>query len=387
MGANRVCGPEEAHALATRLNGTARERPIAVVSIPAASVKPWIDVAELEVELGPLVEIWTISTGPDTWALTRSLPPGTQVYGGAGRVYPVGHEWTHDLSYSPLRFAFDQKSGRAATRQLISDGLGMAADAGLLRQRTGPSFEYTSGIVRGLPTPDRALIEMPNRKLAAVAQELTLPDVPLDRILSKGMNVFGLFDQVQRRFDIRRMIRPPDQVQYDVGSVVLAMVVSVEDDTARFQLFPGLEVVVDREAITSNERDDLRSFFTIGEVTTTRVLANGPSWALGLIDIDDDEVPGPAPSVVEGGPSWIDPPAPPAPWLPLVEPSEAEALLVTPDLDTLPLEPPEEIAPRPKPVIGPSPIWLDPRRRLERPSRRRRRASSGRGARPGSTST
>ena len=368
MGISRIRGPADAEALAARLNGNERARPIALVSTPASSEVPWIDVEGLAAEFGPLVDVYLITTGPDTWSLTNALPTGTQVYGGAGRVYPVGHEWTRNLSRSPLRFAFDTDTGRRATRKLVSDGLGMAAVAGLLKARPAQPPTRAIGIVKGLPTPDRAIVEMPNRLMATIAQELTLPDIPLDRVLAKGMQVPGLLDTAQKRFDICEAIRPVDAVSYEVGRPVPAVVTDVHADSARFELFPELQVLVSREAITSNENDDLRSLFTVGEVTMVRVSAGGPDWALSLIDIDDDEVPERAPSIIEGGPPWVTPPPPPEPWVPLavpeVELSEPEALpLQEPDIPEVVPEPEGDVAPTSRdPGSGPSPLLLGPKR-------------------------
>ena len=220
---------------------------------------PWIDVEDLATEFGPLVDVYLIETGPDTWSLTNSLPEGTQVYGGAGRVYPVGHDWTSDLSRSPLRFAFDNNTGARATRELVSDGLGMAAAAGLLRARPAQPPTEAIGIIKGLPTPDRAIVEMPNRLMATIAQELTLPDIPLDRVLSKGMQAPAASTPRRNGSTSARRSVPVDAVSYDAGLPVLAVVNEVHADFARFELFPELQVAVGRDAVTSNANDDLRS--------------------------------------------------------------------------------------------------------------------------------
>ena len=370
MGINVVRGPAEARALAKRLNCNERVRPLAVVSTPATSPKPWIDVDDLERDFGALVDIHVIRTGPDTWALTGALPPDAQVYGGAGRIYPVGHEWTRDVSCSPLRFAFDLETGRRATRDLVADGLGMAAAAGLLEDRAAAGLGAAHGTVKGLPTPDRAVVELSDRSLVAIAQELTLPEVPLDRILTKDMAVVGVLDHGRKRLDIRRMIRPPTAITYPPGRIALAVVREATPDAARFQLFPGLDVTVHRSAVSSNELDDLRTLFTIGDVTTVRVLSAGPDWSLSLIDIDDDEVPCEAVSIVEGGPPWLVPPPPPEPCALQVEarrePEPEPSTPAEPTVVDLAAEPmlgsgPVEARMR----RGPSPFLLDPKRRAE----------------------
>lgn len=101
-----------------------------MVTIPAGQTQPWIDVDELAREAGRLAEVYLMPTGTSTWEFSHVMADGTQVYGGAGRVYPVGHEWTRNLTKSPLRFAFNAEDGKRATEELISDTLRMAAAAG-----------------------------------------------------------------------------------------------------------------------------------------------------------------------------------------------------------------------------------------------------------------
>ena len=101
----------------------------------------------------------------------------------------------------------------------------------------------------------------------------------------------------------------------------------------------------------------------------------GPDWALSLIDIDDDEVPEPAPSIIEGGPPWVTSPPPPEPWAPLAVP---EVVLSEPEHSAAPRarpsptypEPEEDVAPvaRRTSDPGPSPMLLDPKRRARCPA-------------------
>src|SRR4051812_36943734 len=120
---------EEAVRLAELLNGHLRTRPVVVVSTPSGRSEPWIDAVEIEAELSDLAEIYLIHTGPHSWTFSARMPTGTQVFGGAGRVYPVGHGWVGSLDEAPLRFAYDPQEGIRATQLLIDDALGMAAAA------------------------------------------------------------------------------------------------------------------------------------------------------------------------------------------------------------------------------------------------------------------
>ncbi len=59
--------------------------------------------------LGELADVHVIPTGDVSWAFSHAMPPMTQVYGGASRVYPVDLEWATQPSRSPLRFAYGVK--------------------------------------------------------------------------------------------------------------------------------------------------------------------------------------------------------------------------------------------------------------------------------------
>lgn len=174
---HRVEGTGAAVALADLLNGTARRRPVVVVTIPAGREEPWIDVEDIAREAGDLAEVYLMPTGGFSWDFSRRMAEGTQVYGGAGRVYPLGHEWSSDLSKSPLRFAFNASDGERATNLLISDMLRMAA--GLVQPRTSRPLRQVTGTVKGL-VAGRALVDVGNTFLAAVAEELTVPGVAID---------------------------------------------------------------------------------------------------------------------------------------------------------------------------------------------------------------
>lgn len=116
-------------ALAALLNGNTRRKPVVLITSPAGRTEPWIDVEDISQEAGALAEVYLMPTGSFTWEFSNRMADGTQVYGGAGRVYPVGHEWASDLTKSPLRFAFNEDDGRRATQQLISDMFRMASAA------------------------------------------------------------------------------------------------------------------------------------------------------------------------------------------------------------------------------------------------------------------
>ncbi|WP_415630144.1 hypothetical protein, partial [Nocardioides dubius] len=300
-----------ASALADLLNGSTRRRPVVVVTIPAGRTAPWIDVEQIAREAGTLADVYCMHTGPFTWEFSNRMAEGTQVYGGAGRVYPVGHTWASDLAKSPLRFAFNHDDGQRATQHLISDLFRMAAAGGLLESIPPARLREATGIVK-MTVAGRALVDIGGRFPASIAEELTVEDVPIHRIVAPSQPVTGMYDPDTNRLDLRRSLRSETVAlaHYSVGDVVLARVAKVRSGRAELMLYPETSapatlVTILRADVTSNPADDLKSLMTPGEVIPARVAAAGPSWALILIDVDDDEPVVPAPPLLDGGPPWL----------------------------------------------------------------------------------
>jgi hypothetical protein len=325
MGVTRIDTPAAAAALAERLNALHRSRPLVLTSTSAATNEPWIDVEEIDSELGELADVYLVETGAPSWALAERIPPRTEAYGGAGRVYPIDNSWVRDLRRSPLHFAFDADSGRRATRALIADALRFANAAGLLARPASPQTREASGTVVGIPTPDRAMVKLDDRTWATITQELTVPDVPVADVLCEGMQVRGTFDPASRRLDISASVRPARDAlaPYQAGATVLARVEKVRARSARLALYPGVEAWVRGDDVTSNELDDFRTLMTEGEVVVAHLVARSPGWRLLLADVDDDEEPLEAPTVIEGGLPWLRAPTIEEP-ITLPEPSTEE---------------------------------------------------------------
>lgn len=371
---------QSAAALADRLNGAARTKPVVVVTLPAGGTSSWIDVGHLDEELGDLAEVYLMPTGEHSRTFSHQMPDGTQVYGGAGRVYSVGHDWVADVRRSPLRFAFNADEGRRATGLLVADALRMAADAGLFARgdsRHRRQVEVTIGPIFGPRAPLKV-----DGVLASIAQELTHPDVPLDRIVATGMTLPAWFDSETHWLDIRDAFLPADRAlaSYSAGAVVLSQVEEVLADRATLQLHPDVAVTVDRDQVTGNELDDLRTLLTPGEVVLARVVDGGPDWRLTMIDIDDDELPLPAAALIDGGPPWLVPPPEHefVDWVEIPEldvplpatPAEPELISTTVVVDEpvggavggVAVDVNAPPPPRPGPVVRPTPHLLDKRR-------------------------
>jgi hypothetical protein len=294
--------------LAGLLNGTDRVRPTVVVTIAAGQHTPYIDVSEVARELDGLADVYLIATGPHTWTFSQHMREGTQVYGGAGRAYPVGHDWVQDLSKSPLRFAWGKDEGPRTTQRLIDDGLDMAAAAGVLGSRAQSSrrVRRQGRVLRA--ENERAWVDLGGGGLdmGVVPPQLAAPDLPIERILQAGMAVSGVLDRESRWFDIRESRLCPEQAlaDYQIGDVVLAEIADVHGEFATARLLPSLTVKLGRADVTPDDTD-LRTLLTPGEVVTARVLGTWPWW-LTLLEVDEEPLC--AASVYEGGPPWLLPP-------------------------------------------------------------------------------
>jgi hypothetical protein len=288
-----------------------RPWPVVVATIPVGRVEPFTDPGEIKTAVADLAEVVVMPTNNISRTFASEMPDLTQVYGGVGRVYPVDLGWITEPTRSKLRFAYSEKHRRRATDLLIGDALAAALDAGLVEPPTGPDVRECSGRVQRI-IDSRAMVRLDDGSLATVWEELTIPGVPLRCLLVVGQRVTGCYDPGSRRLDIRGPLRftgPAGALAavltaYDIGDVVLADVASVGDRALGLRLLPDLITEVTRDAITSNPSDRLTDLFRVGEVVTCRVASLDP-LRLRLDDIDDEEKPRRALSLLPNGPPWL----------------------------------------------------------------------------------
>jgi hypothetical protein len=334
-----VASEDQARELAAALQRAGRDRPVVVISTPAGHDAPFVDPQRVLDDVAGLAEVVVIPTGDVSWAFSSGMPPDTQVYGGASRVYGTDLEWVHHPRRSPLHFAYSDDEDARVRERLVSDVMRFAVRAGIVGSaRSAPDEAATDGKVLGV-LGTRALISTDDGGQATVAEELVFPDVTLARVLAPGMRVTGVLDPVRRLLDIRGMLPDADALRrlvnatYRVGQVVLGRVEAVEHDAVRIALAPGVVVRVRRGEITGNDLDLLSDLFTRGEVVAARrIPAPLDGLALRLDDVDESEdEPVPAIALLDGGPPWLEllppltEPGPPPlrSGLPSAEPAEA----------------------------------------------------------------
>lgn len=301
----RVADVSGVVALGHHLLDADRLRPVVVVTVPSGRGEPYIDAEAVARAVGDLAEVVVVPTEHVGWRLSAVLPRLTAVYGGAGRVYPVGTEWHHAPGRAPLRFAYSEEEGEAAAEALISDALRLAEDAGLVRQAAG---EPAGGEVLRVLPPSRAVVRLDEGGTATVWSELTVPGVPVDRLLRTGQRVTGVL--TGDRLDVTAMLADREAFSPEPGDVVLARVVAVRPDVVHLALLPDEVVAVPRDRATSAP-DALADLFSVGEVVVARVAWLGPGDrpALRLDDVGPEVAPGAVPAILPGGPPWLAVPA------------------------------------------------------------------------------
>lgn len=306
--ARLVRSESEARGLAASLNGPDRARPVVVVSTAAGQATPYVDVDELAEALADLAEIYIVPTGDVSWAFSVAMPPQTQVYGGASRVYPMDLSWATHPTASPLRFAFGIHDRKRVTELLIADAMGMALAAGLFKARSAGRLLAAGGVVLGT-AGGRALVDT-DRGMASVWPELTVPGVAAERLFVKGMTVSGNLESESRRLDVRDcLLSTASLVQaYAVGETVLGRVARVDKGGCHLELLPGLSVFADRSVVVADQNVPLTELLTLGEVVKATVVTlgatTGKGWVLDLIDVDPEAEPY-APALFAGGPAWL----------------------------------------------------------------------------------
>jgi outer membrane biosynthesis protein TonB len=348
----RVTNTSEAEALAALLNSDARTKPTVVVTVASGHTDPYADVERIAAEIGDLADLYLVTTGGHTWAFSNKMTPGTQVYGGAGRVYPIGLGWTVDLKQAPLRFAWSKSEGKKLTGQLIDDALDMAAAAGLFDSaRTASTRERRAGTVRSIMS-ERALVDLGGGDMASIPPQLAQAGVPIERVLAPGMHVDGVLEKKSRWLDIRESRPTADEAlkAYAAGDVVPAEVRSVLAGSAGLRLHPDVTVEVFRTDVTGDPDDDLQALLTPGEVVLARVVATGPKWRLSLREVGAHDTAREALALYAGGPAWLDPDAPPPAVVEHVETEPSPPEVVTPSAQPVPEAPPKPAAQTPAKV-------------------------------------
>lgn len=302
-----VSTEQDARELARHLQSPRRARPVLVVSIAGGHQEPFVDLADIDDALTGLCEVFVVPTGEVSWAFSKAMPPGTQVYGGASRVYPVDLSWVHTLSRSPLRFAYGSGDREKVTQTLIADAMSAAHRAGIASVLSSPQVRPNreAGKVLGCRV-GRAMVQLESGGFAIVYPELVVDGVEADRMFVKGQRLEGLYDPTSRRLDVAAMLLPAVQALGAVtaGEGLLARVETVTRDGCQVCVFPGVTLPLSPEE--GQDETDQRQLFSVGEVLPVFVEQIGsglPDRVTALpLELAEEAY---CPSLLPGGPPWL----------------------------------------------------------------------------------
>jgi hypothetical protein len=306
-----IDSPDRAVALADHLLDPARSRPVVVVTAAAGQSRPYVDVDEIIGAVSGLADVYVLPTGSITLAMSDRLPERTQVYGGAGRVYPVDPTWQRNPYAAPLRFAWGAAQGPVATEALITDALGAVHAAGLDAARIGATVVQVQGAVKALFDPSRAWVRTDEGRDATIWQDLLLSGLALERVFRVGMRISGALDVEEGRIDASASLRKPGEAlaDYAVGTLVLGRVIELDDISALVELYPGVRTGMSAGEVTGNPLDRLTTLMSVAEVLPVRVTArgghDGRGWRLSALDVEDSEEILASPSLLADGPPWL----------------------------------------------------------------------------------
>ncbi|AIY03410.1 hypothetical protein ART_3811 [Arthrobacter sp. PAMC 25486] len=307
--------PAEVHQLggaelARYLCNPQRAQTVVVVShLPGNPLR--LDAEALAASLDGEAQLYELANGIETRTLEIGLPGQLHVFGNGARVYPHGTDWQARTSRPLLlqRAAQLPKLYEKIEREVF-------ASQQLPPQQepvTAPLPLLTEATVVGFPSPDRALVELrPDGTRAMIRSEELLPNIPLEWLVSKDQVLAGSFHPDTGTFDISALILPrlsPIKA-YRHGDVALARVTSVRPGHALVHLWPGSNFRIGVEGISSNDLDSAQDLLTEDEVVRVRVRYDNGTVCLSMLDVDDDEPAVPAPSLLRGGPPWLDPDRP-----------------------------------------------------------------------------
>ncbi|WP_143556811.1 hypothetical protein [Serinibacter salmoneus] len=290
--------------LAQRLRARSFPWPVVLITVASGQEEPFIPAQDVADQVEGLAQVYVMPTGPQSWAFSNEMPPFTQVYGGASRVYAPDGRWLQDPYASPLRMAFSHPDGVRKSDLLVSDVFAVAPVA----DRSSHPVRTVSGMVEGV-VATRGLVSLSDGGMASVWAELTVTGVPIERLLRPQQAVSGVLDETTNRLDISAMRGEvvPERVVADSRPApgehrhVLVRVESVTAQEVTVALVPGVPVAV--PAVLAGP--DAAEAFAAGDVVAATWWPEGEGHELRLDLWEEDDPIAPAPALLPDGPPWL----------------------------------------------------------------------------------
>ncbi|KAB7790420.1 hypothetical protein [Bifidobacterium leontopitheci] len=306
-----VASDDEAERLAAYLTSPDRTRPAVVVSRRFG--KALFNAELIARKLTDVAKVFELTTPQSSWGLSGAMPPGTKVYNGSARLYPIGIDWVDDPSELRYYIGWSEAELKTLTYTLIDNAVGMVA-----RSYSSTVTTQRPQIVQGrigAVYDGRGIAMIDDGDMASVVLPEAYERYGYGHVLRKGQLIRGMYDPQSHtvvvtpdRQDARQAL-----AAYDSGQTVLARVDKVTAAQCVVELFPGVSIRMGTEDETGIT--DMRDLASAGMVLPIYIAVKGTvdadgdyqhDWLLSITDADVDQV-RPAPSLLVSGPPWLDP--------------------------------------------------------------------------------
>lgn len=295
---------EDGRTLADHLTSQ-RDHPVVVVTTPREDAAPLVDADDLHGRVHQIADVVVLYNGPASWALAEAMPSMTQVYGGAGRVYPTDLGWLTNPYRAPIRFCWPGDEPRQVADQLEDDAFGEANLAGLLTTGSSVASLPVTGKVKGVLDRHHVALWLDRGGDSVLLVDRLHPGVAPERLLRPGQALTG---RVERGLMFPPFI--PDAIDddpharaaeaYSSGDVVLARITNVAARSGRALLHPKVGI----DILAGEDEPDLRNLIAVDDVVALTLLAaDDGTFTAELADANAPSVP--AIPVLPGGPPWL----------------------------------------------------------------------------------
>ncbi|TPF95876.1 hypothetical protein EP30_10145 [Bifidobacterium sp. UTCIF-39] len=270
-----------------------------------------IDTVDLAEQLKGYASVVEVENPRAVWRLSALLPTDTHPYGGALRLYSASRNWADNpyLLWGPYT-AYTEKGGLAVLPIIVDDAISMFVKQYASSAIPTRSQSMVTATVLG--TCSGRGIARYGGDLISIALPEETQELPAERVLAKGQKVRGVFDPKLR---ILTGLTIQDGwhaiASYRDGQTVLGRVDKVRQDYCRVSLYPGMPVTVRIEDAYGSrlDGDDMRMMLEVHSVIPLRIIHRGKTdtdWTISFQNLDMDHIQ-PAPALIEGGPSWLQP--------------------------------------------------------------------------------
>jgi hypothetical protein len=301
-----VATDQDVAELANVILDPSRKKVICVITYPPSASAVRYDAQDIAEGTDKVCDVYLVIGSEKTWLLSQALPAEANVHSGAARTYPIGFGKTEHTAI--LRLAPSMANLQSITRQLEGDIWGAAHRGGLL-ESTSPGAVQTTVLVKMLLEPNGVMVELPNKSLAYISQDVVFPGVPVDWVYQTGQTLEGSYlPEVRQFIPAGAEITDKSALEhFGLNTVTYGLVTETDRQWAKIKLHPNLEFTVKKNRITGNDLDVITKYLPLGDIVEVRIYKDDHGKiSLRLDDIDDEPI-SPALSLVAGGPAWLDP--------------------------------------------------------------------------------